>query len=198
MEKVIKTTGVHILIYYTPQEKEREMSESNRLFKFSLPFHVNQHVLRSQTMYVSGVLYSLGFWLMIDASIFSKTLNASVVHVTFVDWIPFICSTLGMIVINSLDKVQLISASSSGFESGGAISLQWQARIVLFIGFSLIAVGFNGSFLILVLKFLMKGYTYNPTIRMGTENVGANVCVMISCTILWIVSTLEDDNSLSL
>lgn len=173
------------------------MSETNRLFKFSLPFHVNHHVLRSQTMYVSGMLYALGLWLMIDASIFSRTLNASVVHVTFVDWIPFICSTLGMVVVNSLDKVQLVSASTGGFDTG-AISLQWQARIVLFIGFSLLAVGFNGSFLILVLKFLIKGYTENPTIRMGTENVGANVSVMLSCTILWIVSTLEEDNSLSL
>lgn len=173
------------------------MSEPNRLFKFNLPFHMNHHVLRSQSMYVSGVLYALGLWLMIDASIFSKTLNASIVHVTFVDWIPFICSTLGMIVINSLDKVQLISASSNGFDSG-AVSLQWQARIVLFIGFSLIAIGLNGSFLILVLKFIIKGFTSNPTIKMGIENVLSNICVMASCTLLWIVSTLEDDNSLSL
>lgn len=176
------------------------MSEGGRLFKFSLPFHVNQHSLKSITMYISGILYSLGLWLMIDASLFSKTINASVVHVTFVDWIPFICSTFGMIVVNSLDKVQLINSNNgmgSGFGSNLS-QLQWQARIVLFIGFSLLAVGFNGSVLVLVLKFLIKGFTDFPTVKMGTENVGANFCVMLSCVILWIVSTIEEDNSLAL
>lgn len=172
------------------------MSETNRLFKFSLPFHMNYHSLRSVTMYVSGALYSLGLWQMIDASIFSKTINASVIHVTFIDWIPFICSTFGMIVVNSLDKVQLVNAG--GFDGGSVSNIQWQARIVLFIGFSLLAVGFSGSILVLVLKFLIKGFNENPTVRMGTENVGANISVMISCTLLWIVSTMEEDNSLSL
>jgi hypothetical protein len=158
---------------------------------------MNHHSLRSATMYISGVLYSMGLWQMIDASIFSKTINGSIIHISLIDWIPFICSTLGMVVVNSLDKVQLISASNSGFDSG-LNSLQWQARIVLFIGFSLLAVGFSGSILVLVLKFIIPGYTESPTIRMGTENVGANICVMASCTILWIVSTLEEDNSLAL
>lgn len=158
---------------------------------------MNHHSLRSVTMYVSGVLYSMGLWLMIDASIFSKTINASIVHVGFVDWVPFICSTLGMIVVNSLDKVQLVNANGGGFDSGIS-PLQWQARIVLFIGFSLLAIGFSGSILILVLKYVIKGFTEYPTIKMGTENVGANVSVMASCTILWIVSTMQEDNSLAL
>jgi TRAP-type mannitol/chloroaromatic compound transport system permease small subunit len=148
-------------------------------------------------MYISGVLYALGLWQMIDASIFSKTINASLVHVSVVDWIPFVCSTLGMIVVNSLDKVQLVNVGGGGFDSSGS-QLQWQARVVLFIGFSLLAVGFSGSILVLVLKFLIKGFTDFPTVKMGTENVGANFCVMISCTILWVVSTMEEDNSLAL
>lgn len=156
---------------------------------------MDYHVLQSSTMYVSGILYALGLWLMIDASIFSKTLNASTVHVSFVDWIPFICSTLGMTIVNSLDKVQLINAT--GFNDSHS-QLQWQARIVLFIGFSLLAVGFSGSILVLVLKFIIKGFTESPTIKMGTENVGANIAVMASCTIMWIVSTLEEDTSLTL
>lgn len=135
---------------------------------------------------------------MIDASIFSKTINASVIHISFIDWIPFICSTLGMMVVNSLDKVQLMNASNNGGFDSSANALQWQARIVLFIGFSLLAIGFSGSILVLVLKFIIHGYTQNPTIRMGLENVGANACVMASCTILWIVSTIEEDNSLAL
>lgn len=156
---------------------------------------MNQNTLQSATMYISGVLYSMGLWLMIDASIFSKTLNASTVHISIIDWIPFICSTFGMIIVNSLDKVQLINANGGGFDGS---HLQWQARIVLFVGFSLLAVGFSGSILVLVLKFVVKGFTEHPTIKMGTENVGANICVMLSCTILWIVSTLEEDNSLTL
>lgn len=158
---------------------------------------MNHHSLRSTTMYASGVLYSLGLWQMIDASIFSKTINASTVHISLLDWVPFICSTFGMIVVNSLDKVQLINGNGGGFDSG-LNSIQWQARVVLFVGFSLLALGFSGSILVLILKFVVKGYTEGPTINMGTENVFANLCVLASCTILWIVSTIEEDNSLSL
>lgn len=78
-----------------------------RLFKFPILQFPNSASLRTLCIYLSGALYSLGFWLLIDASVYSKKVNASIVHVSFIDWIPFICSTLGMIVVNSLDKIDL-------------------------------------------------------------------------------------------
>ncbi|VEU21527.1 DEKNAAC102699 [Brettanomyces naardenensis] len=167
-------------------------SEGEHLFRFPIIKLPNSRTVRSVMVYIAGALYAIGFWLVVDASVYSKTVNASVVHVTFVDWIPFICSTLGMMVINSIDKGQLFN--SEGFGSG----LQWQARLVLFVGFSLLAVGIAGGFLVLILKFLIKGFNSMPTLGMGLENVGANFCVMLSCILLWIIQNIEEDQTLSL
>ncbi len=167
-------------------------SDSNHLFRIPIIKLPNSRAVRIAMVYFAGALYAIGFWLLVDASVFSKTVNASVVHVTFVDWIPFVSSTLGMIVINSIDKGQLFN--SDGFGSG----LQWQARLVLFIGFSLLAIGTAGSFLVLILKFLIKGYNTMPTLGMGLENVGANFSVMFSCILLWIIQNIEEDQTLSL
>ncbi|GMM30830.1 Vps68 protein [Martiniozyma asiatica (nom. inval.)] len=170
------------------------MSEQ-RLFRFTLPFHVSPQLSKDLSMYLAGAFFSLGLWLLVDASLYSKTVNASLAHVTFIDWIPFICSTLGTIVVNSLDKVQLINEDS--FDYGGS-SLQRQARVVLFIGFALLAGGMSGSVLILVMKFIVKGFTEMPTVGMGLENVASNACVMASCCLIWLMSNIEDDNSLML
>lgn len=165
---------------------------SERLFRIPVLKLPNSRAVRSAMVYVAGALYAIAFWLMVDASIYSKTVNASVIHVSFVDWIPFICSTLGMMVVNSIDKSQLFN--SNGFGSG----MQWQARLVLFIGFSLLAIGMAGSFLVLILKFLIKGFNTMPTLGMGLENVASNLCIMLSCILLWILQNIEDDQTLSI
>ena len=52
--------------------------------------------------------FSLGFFVFVDAATYSHSaLNGSVEHVNFVDWIPLICSVLGMLVINSIEKTRL-------------------------------------------------------------------------------------------
>lgn len=59
----------------------------------------------------------------------------------FVDWIPGICSALGMLVINSIEKSRL---SADSFSYSGD-SVAWKARFVLFLGFALLAGGLAGS-----------------------------------------------------
>ena len=59
----------------------------------------------------------------------------------FVDWIPGVCSALGMLVINSIEKSRL-SADSYSY-SGTGVALK--ARLVLFLGFALLAGGVAGS-----------------------------------------------------
>ena len=61
-------------------------------------------------------------------------------HVTFVDWLPGICSLLGMIVINLIDKDRV-----QGNEDFGDSRAVWRARLFLFIGFALMAGGLAGS-----------------------------------------------------
>ena len=62
-------------------------------------------------------------------------------HINFVDWIPGICSALGMLVINSIEKSRL-SADSYSYSGTG---VAWKARLVLFLGFALMAGGLAGS-----------------------------------------------------
>jgi hypothetical protein len=86
--------------------------------------------------------FSIGFFFLVDAAAFSHSArNGSEVHVTFVDWIPGICSALGMLVINSIEKARLQADSYSYSGSGVA----WKARFVLFLGFALLAGGLAGS-----------------------------------------------------
>ncbi len=87
--------------------------------------------------------FSLGFYFFVDASTYSHSAkNGSDVHINFVDWIPGICSALGMLVINSIEKSRL---SGDSFYSGSGSGVAWKARLVLFLGFALMAGGLAGS-----------------------------------------------------
>ncbi|EDO16922.1 hypothetical protein Kpol_1020p30 [Vanderwaltozyma polyspora DSM 70294] len=180
-------------------------TEANpRLFR--LPFKLpNSATARRWGVYFAGVLYALGFWLFLDAVIYSKHANASDVHVTFIDWIPFLCSTFGTIIVSSIEKSRLLQGILSS-EGGGLgylggdmdSSMAWQARSVLFLGFALLAGGLSGSIVVLIIKFLVKDYTSYPTVGMGVNNVLGNVCILFSCVVLWIAQNMEDEYSYSL
>jgi hypothetical protein len=62
------------------------------------------------------------------------------VHVSFIDWIPGICSLLGFLVVNLIDKDRI--RGEEGFGDSRAV---WRARLFLFIGFALMAGGLAGS-----------------------------------------------------
>lgn len=119
-------------------------------------------------------------------------------HVKFTDWIPFILSSLGMLVINTVEKSRLSSESFSfGTSSGFSSSADWQAKVVLFLGFAFLSGGVAGSIVILVLRYIVPNYTM-PTLGMGIANVVCNVSVMLSCVSLWLAQNLEDEYSYSL
>ncbi|GMM35645.1 Vps68 protein [Saccharomycopsis crataegensis] len=171
------------------------MDSQDRLFRFRLPFHLpSSTIVRSGGVYISGALFAIAFWFLIDAAIYSKTVNASVVHVTFIDWIPGICSALGMLIVTSIDKSRLFDDALGG----GASSTTYQARVILFLGFSLLAGGLAGSFVVLIMKFISKGYNEYPTLGMGVANVITNVSIMLSCISLWVSQSVEDEYSYSL
>lgn len=173
------------------------MDHTKSLFKFANIKLPNSAVFKSLGAYVAGVLYAIGFWAMVDAATYSKTVNASIVHVTFVDWIPFICSTLGMIIVSSIEKSNLFTdGNNSSFLNGGNPNA-WAARVILFFGFSLLAGGLAGSFMVFILKFLLKQYSF-PTLGMGVSNIVCNGCIMLSCILLWLSQSIEDEYSYSL
>lgn len=98
--------------------------------------------------------------------------NASDVHVSFIDWLPFIFSSLGMLIINSVEKTRLAGDSFSYSGSGVA----WKARVVLFLGFAALAGGMAGGVTVFVLKFVVPQVAF-PMLTMGVENVVANALV---------------------
>lgn len=169
---------------------------SNRLFRFPKPAWLNSANTRTAGVYTAGALFALGFYMLIDIAVWSKSaLNGSepAVHITFVDWIPGICSALGMLVINSIDKSRL-SADSFSYSGNG---VAWKARLVLFLGFALLAGGLAGSTTVLVLKYVTQGYVW-PTLWLGVGNVVANALVMLSSAVLWVAQNLEDEYTYNL
>jgi len=169
-------------------------SSDNRLWRFRKPEWLNNSTVRSTGVYFAGALFSIGFFFLVDAAAFSHSArNGSEVHVTFVDWIPGICSALGMLVINSIEKARLQADSYSYSGSGVA----WKARFVLFLGFALLAGGLAGSVAVMVLKYVVKGYPL-PTLYFGIANVIANSLVMLSSVVLWIAQNIEDDYTYNL
>lgn len=92
--------------------------------------------------------FALANWTFLDAAVLSAHAHSPwgqpdappPVHVTFVDWIPGICSLLGYLVINLIDKDRV--RGEEGFGDSRAV---WRARLFLFIGFALMAGGLAGS-----------------------------------------------------
>ncbi|PIL30113.1 hypothetical protein GSI_07746 [Ganoderma sinense ZZ0214-1] len=140
-------------------------------------------------------IFALANWTFLDAAILSAHAHAPYeepqvpppVHVSFVDWLPGICSLLGMIVINLIDKDRV-----QGHEDFGDARAVWRARLFLFIGFALMAGGLAGSVTVLVLKYILHHYTEQYTYY-GYANVSQNVALMLSAIVLWISQSVSTE-----
>jgi len=115
------------------------------------------------------------------------------VHITIVDWIPLVCSILGMLVINSIERSRLVADSYS--YSGNGVA--WKAKLVLFMGFALMAGGLAGAATVLIMKYVVPGYPW-PTLGFGVAGVAGSACVMLSSVVLWVSQNIEEDYTYSL
>jgi len=154
---------------------------------------MNSATARSAGVYSAGALFSIAFFIMLDASVWSKKKNGSVVHINFIDWLPLIFSSLGMLIINSIEKTRL-SADSFSYSGSG---VAWKARVVLFLGFASLAGGMAGGVTVLILKYVVPETSW-PTLYMGIANLLANGLVMLSSVVLWISQNMEDEYSYNL
>lgn len=153
--------------------------------------------LRSAGVYLSGALYALAFYLMLDSSLFSKYRNDTQLHIGFVDWIPLLLGSLGMAVINLVETNRLSGGGAAFGSDYGGINDAWSAKIVLFMGFAFLSGGLAGSIVILVLRYILHHHG-GSVLVMGIQNVASAFCVMASCFILWMAQNIEDDYSYSL
>jgi len=150
---------------------------------------------RTVGVYLAGGLFALANWVFIDAAILSKHARSpwgqpdepAPVHVTFLDWIPGICSLLGYLVINMIDKDRI--RGEEGFGDSRAV---WRARLFLFIGFALMAGGLAGSVTVLILKYILHNYPDQFTYY-GYANVSQSVCLMLSAVVLWIAQNTSSE-----
>lgn len=93
----------------------------------------------------------------------------------------------------SIEKTRLAADSFS--YSGNGVA--WKARVVLFLGFALMAGGLAGSVVVMVLKYLFMDYALK-TMYMGIANVVANALIMLSSVVLWVSQNLEEDYTYNL
>ncbi|PKS10808.1 hypothetical protein jhhlp_002565, partial [Lomentospora prolificans] len=178
-----------------PQALPISIMEEERLWKFRKPEWLNSIWARNTGVYAAGGLFSLAFYVMLDSAVWSHSPKngAENVHVTFVDWLPLIFSSLGMLIINSVEK-QRLSADSWSYSGSG---VAWKARVVLFLGFAALAGGMAGGVTVFVLKFVVQDVKM-PALGMGIENVVANALVGLSSAVLWISQNMEDEYSYNL
>ncbi|WVQ77956.1 hypothetical protein IAT38_000036 [Cryptococcus sp. DSM 104549] len=170
--------------------------DPRRVFRFNFPQFEIGPKTRAIGTYLSGGLFALSYFLLFDAATLSSHAkppsehDVVPVHMSFVDWIPAICSTLGFLVTSLLDKSHL-NAAFSGDAWGGEGPAAWRARVVLFIGVALMAGGLAGSLTVLILKYIIPDYV--GYIYYGGANVATNAGIMISAMVLWISQSGSDE-----
>lgn len=151
---------------------------------------------RTLGIYLAGGLFALANWTFLDAAILSKHAKAPYnappgteppVRVSFVDWIPGICTLLGYLVVNLIDKDRI--RGEEGFGDSRAV---WRARLFLFIGFALMAGGLAGSVTVLVLKYVLQGYP-EQFMYYGYANVSQSVSLMLSAIVLWMAQSTNNE-----
>lgn len=139
-------------------------------------------------------MFAIANWSFFDAAILSAHSKAPwdgegdpPVHVSFVDWIPGICSLLGYLVITLIDKDR-VRGEDGGMGDSTAV---WRARLILFVGFALMAGGLAGSVTVLVLKYVVS--PYEQFRYYGYANVSQNALLMLSAIVLWIAQSSSDE-----
>ncbi|ORZ25339.1 hypothetical protein BCR42DRAFT_399926 [Absidia repens] len=161
--------------------------EPQSIFVIKNPFRFLTHKGRQIGSYVAGGLVAIGWWVFLDAVIQSSTANEDSVSMGFEDWFSGILSTLGMIVINLIDKSRL---QGEAFSYAGS-DLVWKARLFLFLGFALIGFGFAGSCSVMIIKYIVRHD--GQDIYYGVAEVIQCGLIMLSTVVLWVAQGTQEE-----
>ncbi|KAI8348641.1 hypothetical protein BD560DRAFT_410597 [Blakeslea trispora] len=137
------------------------------------------HKSRLVGVYLAGILFALGWWAFVDGLSVLWNLPDRQVAPGIEDWVPGIITTLGMIVVNLIDKEAL---KGNYYDQ----AFVWRARLFLFLGFALMAGGFSGSVAVLVTKYIYhEGLDiYNQ--YLGIADIVQCSLIMLSTGVLWL------------
>ncbi|KAE9400817.1 UPF0220-domain-containing protein [Gymnopus androsaceus JB14] len=117
---------------------------------------------RNVGVYLAGALFAIANWIFLDHARVPWG-DEPPVHVKFVDWVPGICSLLGYLVVNLIDKDRI--KGDEGF------------------GFALMAGGLAGSVVDYAEMFKYYGYA----------NVIQNFLIMVSAAFLWMAQSTSGE-----
>ena len=86
-----------------------------------------------------------------------------------------------MIIVNLIDKQRLLSEDGGFASTSSYDGAAWKARLFLFLGFALMAGGLAGSMTVLLLKYVMPGFseTWEYVKWWGMANVLQSALTML-------------------
>ncbi|PKI85913.1 Vacuolar protein sorting-associated protein 68 [Malassezia vespertilionis] len=183
------------------------MNDPRRVCRVQLPtlppaLRANKRALG---VYIAGAVFATGWWLFFDACVRSHTLHKQPtspdkpydppgVAIKFDDWIPGISTTIGLVIVNLVNKQHLLD------ENGGLGAnvpwnddpIMWRTRMWLFIGFAFLAGGMAGSVALMIIKYMLnvqaEGY-----LEFGLASILQNVLLMLCVVLLWFSQRVESE-----
>ncbi|KAI9140895.1 UPF0220-domain-containing protein [Paraphysoderma sedebokerense] len=164
-------------------------SRSTWLYKDCLCFNWSDVAVYKREIigYFTGLLFSIGWWIFIDAIVVANAKHLPE-PILFEDYVPGIMSTLGLIMINSVDK-SLLSANEYSHYGGSGVA--WKARLFAFIGIAIAVGSLGGAISILSLKYIAKGLV-DQNAWPGVAIVVQNFLIFLSAMMLWLGRNVED------
>ncbi|CAG8509002.1 4963_t:CDS:2 [Acaulospora morrowiae] len=150
---------------------------------------------RDIAIYISGALFAIGWWAFVDAIVYT-TINKTTPfdNITVLDWISGIITTIGMLIVGSIDKtifsdeIYTYSVSKKTF---------WKVRLMLFLGSTLLAGGLLCSLTVFTIKYILTDARME-LFYFGVAVVVQNVCVFMSSIVLLIGQRATKDTEYSL
>lgn len=172
--------------------------ETRRVFRVrlpSLPAYMRPS-RRTLSVYAASTIFAIGWWFFFDACIRSQQIaldQPDEVLISDVDWAPGVISTVGLIVINLIDKQHLMDSDGSLATGswGASDPVQWRTRLWLFIGFACLAGGMAGSMALSIVKYTIPSHAGHEDL--GFANVFLNASVMCSSVLLWMSQRTESE-----
>ncbi|WFD28570.1 Vacuolar protein sorting-associated protein 68 [Malassezia nana] len=144
-------------------------------------------------VYLAGVLFAAGWWIFFDACVRSAYGHPEPPPVTikFDDWAPGLCTMVGLIIVNLVDK-RLLFDEGAALGDWGADAVLWRARTWLFVGFACLAGGMAGSLSVLIVKYMLNEHAVGY-VELGVAGVLQNVAMMACAMVLWFSQRTESD-----
>ncbi|KAI7868595.1 hypothetical protein BDF14DRAFT_1791929 [Spinellus fusiger] len=134
-------------------------------------------------VYVAGAMLACGWWCFLDALIQSSREDA--ISMGIEDWFSGIVTTIGMIIVHSVNKTDVFGDSDGIVSTHNAFS----AKFFLFTGFALMAGGLVGSGCTLVFKYIL--YFESRDIYFGIAGVVQSTLTILSAIVLWIALSVR-------